>query len=251
MRAISLVIIFASQWLFQPLLTAWAQTNCTYYMNSARNLVFESVLNLNGNSTLDHARVERYENGDLYLLLIADPGTAQCLVLLEDYLTVTQLLTGDQTVTVKQIELVEVTGEAPLELHIALEKQGGGPRAEVAYHALYQAVNGRWQVIYRSTQCLAFSSFEIRYGAGSQPQLYLDEDTLCQPPFSSSRNYSIRGWDGTSFMVLEEGVIKRKSAVTMISELVCWGCPGLALVLMVAVASFAAIRSRRFRRMNN
>jgi hypothetical protein len=147
----------------------------------------------------------------IYVLAILNQSLVRCEVVLNEYLVWSALTAGRQSINVREIEMVELTGDDRPELHIWLEKSGGGPHESVAYHAIFTIVDENWQHALCDggiTQCLAFSSFEFRdTPSGDAKDIYLDEDRLCSPPWSSRRNYSILRWDGLKFTQIEEGTI--------------------------------------------
>jgi hypothetical protein len=146
--------------------------------------------------------------------------------------------------------MIELTGDDRPELYIWLEKSGWGPPHEkVAFHAIYTLVDENWEHVLGNvgiTQCLAFSSFEFRDApSGKAKDIYLDEDRLCNPPWSSKRNWTIMRWDGSRFMPVESGVIEISTTDPPWVN-VCCAVP-LAFVMFgpVATLMLIVIRLRR------
>jgi hypothetical protein len=183
-----------------------------------------------------------YGDSDVNLVIALDPETDDCQVVFDGYITFRNLSTGPQSVTMRNIELVELDGDIPPEVHIALAKTGGGPREEVALHVLLRSGDGAWQETLKVTQCLAFSTFEIRLDQGGDSVINFDEDRLCQPPWSSERAYSRLKWDGSGFVVIETGEVRRWSTSLPWWNLV-WAIPvGGAVSALGAVALLFAVR---------
>lgn len=164
-------------------------------------------LDVNEDGTVDEIII--YGGDKLYLLIVRNSATGECKVVLNEYLTFRQLLTGTQIVTIREIALVEVTGDAQPELHVWLEKRNGGFRQEVALHAIYFRQQEEWKEALRVTQCLAASSFEIRKEQPGRPKvLYLDEDRHCDWPRSNERIYTFMRWNGSRFLPAERGTVE-------------------------------------------
>jgi len=191
--------------------------------------------------------VDDIEDGGLVHVLVAlNQSSSQCKIVIDDH---PLFLLGGQGVNVREMEMVELTGDDSPELHIWLETSGGGSRQNVAYHAIYTLVSGNWQHALGDigiTQCLVFSSFEFRDApSGHAKDVYLDEDRLCNPPWSSHRNYSILRWNGSKFVSIESGTIDISTTDPPWVN-VCCAAPlvGPAVVLTLVVIRLGRRRPR-------
>jgi hypothetical protein len=192
------------------------QSDCIEQVIGSAEIVTSRAVDIDQDGNLD--QVVLYVNDDtarrddpIYILVILSQPLLHCEVVLNEYLVWSALTAGRQSINVREIEIVELTGDDKPELHIWLEKSGGGPRESVAYHSIFTMIDGIWQHALGDggiTQCLAFSSFEFRdTPSGDAQDIYLDEDRLCDPPWSSHRTYSILRWNGSKFKQIEGGTI--------------------------------------------
>jgi hypothetical protein len=239
-----------------------AQSDCIGQAVGDDELIASQALDLNQDSVLD--RVVLYIKSDanrgedpIYILLALTQSSGACEVILDEYLMWSALTTGRQEINVRAIEMIELTGDNRPELHVWLEKSGGGggPRDSVAFHVVYSAVDGEWKHVLGNvgvTQCLAFSSFEFRDApTGNAKDIYFDQDVQCEPPWSSSRTYTIMRWDGSRFTPAESGTIDVQATDPPWINVCCAGVliGPVALVLLtsaliIAIALIAARSAR-------
>lgn len=197
-----------------------AQSDCFNQTIANNEVLAQKSLDLDQDGKLDQVIV--YGQGDLYVLIATDSDSPNCKVVLNEYLIHRQLITGRQLATIKSIEPIEITGESPPELYVSVETKGGGPRVEYATHAIYSAQNGQWREILHFSQCLTFSSFEFRDNPTSHTKdVYADEDRHCEPPWSSSRTYTLLRWDGAKFAAVESGTSAIRETNPPEADLIC------------------------------
>jgi hypothetical protein len=233
------------------------QSDCIGEILGDDELITSQSLDVDQDGALD--RVVLYIKGDvnrgedpIYILALSE-SSGDCEVILDEYLIWSALTTGRQEINVRAIEMVELTGDDQQELHVWLEKSGGGAHETVAFHAILATIDGEWKHVLGNvgvTQCLAFSSFEFRDApTGNAKDIYLDEDRHCEPPWSSSRTYTIVRWNGSRFMPAESGTIDVRTTNPPWIDVFCAGVliGPVALVALVALASalvFAVARKR-------
>ncbi len=183
------------------------QSSCIQSTIGDSEILDNQSLDVDGNKTLDTIVI--YAKDNIQLTVATDVGTANCKIALNEYLTDRKLIVGEQAVTIRDIELVELTGDHQPDIYVWLEKRNGGSRAEVALHAIYSLQNGIWQEALRGTQCLDASSFEIRTEQEGQPKiLYFESDVTCDWPVSSRWHFTVMRWNGSRFMPAETGTVE-------------------------------------------
>lgn len=194
------------------------QSDCVKQIVGEAEIITNQVIDVNRDGTTE--QIVLYINQQagptydpIYVLIASSPSATQCEVLLNEELTCSKLTSGRQNINVRAIEMIELTGDDEPELHIWLERSGGGGGAwaNVAYHAIFTSQEGRWRHALGSKGvelCLAFNTFEFRESpSGGVKDIYLDQDTHCEPPWSSERTWTIMRWDGSGFMPVDSGVI--------------------------------------------
>lgn len=207
LQAILLSILVEQNSLHSFIFRDEMQSQCVQSTIGNANVLAFKELDVDIDGRLDEVIV--YGGEDLNLLIVSASGTDECKILLNEYLTSRKLINSSQIVTIRNIEIVEVTGDAQPEIHVWLEKSNGGFRQNVALHAIYSLKAGHWIEVLRLTQCLEFGSFEIREGQPEGPKIiYVDEDRHCEPPLSSSRTYTFMRWNGSRFLPAETGTIQ-------------------------------------------
>lgn len=257
-----LVYLFLAAFGVASLLAGWPnlslalpsmQLDCIEQIIGNAEIVASQGIDVDQDGNLDQVVLYINENTDhsgdpIYILVVLNQSLARCEVVLNEYLIRSSLSTGRQSIDVREIEMVELTGDGKPELHIWLEKKDKNVRPEnIAFHAIYTSADGNWKHVLGNagiTQCLFFSSFEFRESSsGDAKDIYLDQDRLCNPPWSSHRNYSILRWDGLKFTQVEEGTIDISTTdppwvnVCCVATLVC---PVVVLVLVTRLRKGAA-----------
>ena len=208
--------IFQASWPSSSLASPSVQSGCVDQVIGDAEIIASEAVDIDRDGELD--RVVLYINDNasrrddpIYVLVVLNQSLAHCEVVLNEYLIWSALTTGRQTINVREIEMIELTGDNSPELYIWLEKGGGGAHESIAFHTIYTLVDGSWKHALGNvgiTQCLAFSSFEfIDAPSGGAKDIYLDEDRLCNPPWSSHRTYSILRWNGSNFVSIESGTV--------------------------------------------
>lgn len=151
----------------------------------------------------------------IFIIVALDKSPFECDVVLKEKLTASTLIEGRQEITVKNIEMVELTGDETPEIHINLDRVGGGPRASFSYHAIFTLLENQWMHVLGDTGielCQSFNTFEFHEVRNKNIQeIYIDEDRHCEPPWSGNRTFNIMGWDGTKFTTIEYGTINKFS----------------------------------------
>jgi hypothetical protein len=195
------------------------QSDCVKHLLGDTEVLADQALDLDQDGVLDWAVLYINQNSGrkedppdpIYLLLVLSQPDGDCRVVLDDYLYSPSLTTERQRITVHVIETVELTGDDKPELHIWLDSSGGGARYSQAFHAILASEGESWTHVLGNRgigHCLAFSTFEFRDApTGDAKDIYLDEDRHCNPPWSSSRTYTIMRWNGSRFMRAESGTI--------------------------------------------
>lgn len=187
------------------------QLGCVLQAIGNNEIIAQESVDVDQNGSLDELII--YGDKDLFLIIAQDSSTASCKIVFNEYLISRKLITGWQKVTVRSMEQIELTGDNIPEIHIWLEKTGGGPREEVALHAIYSLQESKWQEVFIFTQCLAFSSFEFRVSqGGAAKEIYTDQDRHCEPPWSSGRTYNLLQWNGSRFVTVESGIVPNSVA---------------------------------------
>ncbi|MCP4525569.1 MAG: hypothetical protein GY833_06645 [Aestuariibacter sp.] len=186
------------------------QIDCIGQIIGDTEIVTNQSIDVNQDGKPD--QVVLYGKDHLYVLVALSQSQTHCEVILNEHLTALILVNPSawRTVAVHKIEMIELTGDDKPEIYIWLEKsgEGVGPRYEYAVHAIYTFVDGNLQQALNVELCLAFNSFEFRETAtGNAKDVYLDGDSLCNPPWSSGRTYSIMRWNGEKFALVESGTI--------------------------------------------
>jgi hypothetical protein len=207
---------FQANWTTLSLALPDIQSDCVEQVIGNAEIVANQAVDIDQDGKLDQIILYINDKDDrtydpIYVLIALYQSPMHCRAVLNEELTLSKLTTDRQTITVRRIEMVELTGDNRPELHIWLDRSGGGPRASVAYHAVFTLVDRYWKHALGNKgveQCLAFSSFEFREAPGGDAKdIYLDEDRHCEPPWSSDRTYAIMRWNGSKFVPVEEGTI--------------------------------------------
>lgn len=142
-------------------------------------------------------------DGDVFLEVFENPDTLPCTTIFDVKLDTLKLIDRRMTLSVIEVELIDVTGDDIPELHIGFEKQGGGRYASGTVHHLYETKN--WERIFISNTCLRSNVFEIRdVAASAMKEIYYENDIICDE-VTGTRNYACFRWDGTQFQMLEQG----------------------------------------------
>lgn len=187
------------------------QSECVKQIIGNAEIVANQAIDVDQDGKQD--QVVLYGKDYVDILVALNRSQEHCEVVLNERFT-DLILTSPvawRTAKVRKIEMIELTGDDKPELHISLEKSGGGaaPHYEYALHTIYTFKDGRWQEALNVGLCLAFNSFEFRDGPDEGVKdIYLDEDRDCDPPWSSQRTYTIMRWDGSRFMPSESGTIE-------------------------------------------
>lgn len=157
----------------------------------------------------DSELVVLYMSEDKYSSRVAVIETVpvQCKLVCDEQLTFVALRSGERlTITLLEMEAVELTGDGRPELHIWLDR-GGGVDENVEYHAILTPSNGKWQHVLGSTGITRSPSrplFEFRDApSGEAKDIYLES----YYPMSGETRYTIMRWDGSKFMPVEGDVI--------------------------------------------
>jgi len=186
------------------------QSNCIDQIVQDAEVLAHKQLDVNHDGIQDDVVV--YGQDELYVLVAINQPALNCKVILNDALTSRQVYAGTRRpVTVKQIELVDLTGDNQPELHIGLEgtyffRESG------AFHAVYKLQGEDMKRIFVSDQCLPMSTFEFRTAPDGAELIYVDEDLRCVPP-SSRRDYAIYRWnaENSQFEQIESGQVAKTS----------------------------------------
>ncbi len=185
------------------------QSTCINSVIGNEEIITRQSLDVNQDGILD--QIVLYGKDKVNIGVILNDSSLNCRIVLDDTLTPLVLAnpTSWRTVQLRQIEMIELTGDNKPELHIWLEKTNAPSRYEHAVHAIYTFVNEKLQKILLTEQCLIFSSFEFQGGeTGGPKNIYLDTDSQCQPPWSFQRNYTTMKWNGSRFIPSQSGTIK-------------------------------------------
>ncbi|MEJ5312590.1 MAG: hypothetical protein WHX52_22725 [Anaerolineae bacterium] len=214
--AILLAVSFQAGWPVLAFALPSLQSDCVKQIVGEAEIIANQVMDVNRDGAPD--QIVLYINQQagptydpIYVLVVSGHSATQCDVLLNEELACSKLTSGRQNINVRAIEMIELTGDDEPELHIWLERSGGGPRMSVAYHAIFTLKEERWKHVLGNKgieQCLAFNTFKFRESpSGGAKDIYLDQDTHCEPPWSSERTWTIMRWDGSRFMPVDSGVI--------------------------------------------
>ncbi len=240
----TLLFVFLRLWQTQIRDVAYeGQPGCFSVLGNTEVLLNRSM-DVDQDGKLDNVIV--YGGDDIYVLIVSNAASVECKVVLNERITSRRLITEDQKITIRELELVEMTGDNQPELHLWLEKRGGGPREEVSLHEIYTLQNGQWHEAAGFAQCLAFSSFEIRNAKDmAAKEIYVDEDRHCEPPFSTGRTYSILKWNGTRFLPdeYEHGSVPAPFSQTVYGVCAPYAL-GAILILMITFITFSIVRKR-------
>ncbi len=160
--------------------------------------------------------------------MIIKTDSAQCMVVCDKQLTLTMLKNGERLATsIREIETVEVTGDARPELHIWMIQRR--PSGSVEYHAILTPVYDSWKHVLGSTGITRNSDrslFEFRDAPnGEAKDIYLES----YYPLSGETRYTIMRWDGLKFMPVEGDVINVATPLPW-SKVSC-----IAILLVLAV----------------
>lgn len=209
-------ISFQTDWPVLTFALPSLQSDCVKQIIGDAEIIANQMMDVNQDGTPD--QIVFYINQQagltydpIYVLIVSGHSATQCEVLLNEELTCSKLTSGRQNINVHVIEMIELTGDDEPELHIWIERSGGGPRMSVAYHAIFTLQEKHWQHVLGTKgieQCLAFNTFEFRESpSGGAKDIYLDQDTHCEPPWLSERAWTIMRWDGSRFIPVDSGVI--------------------------------------------
>jgi hypothetical protein len=175
-------------------------------------------------------------------VMMIKTGSAQCMVVCDKQLTLTTLKDGEQLATsIREIEVIELTGDVRPELHIWMDQLRPGEPVE--YHAILTPVNGSWKHALGSTGITrnpARPLFEFRDAPnGESKDIYLES----YYPLSDETRYTIMRWDGSKFMPVEGDVINIAAEALWLKA----GCIAM-LVVLAGIVTLVATRWRRRKR---
>jgi hypothetical protein len=215
------------------------QLGCVEQAVGNAKILASRSLDVDQDGKLD--QVVLYGGDNLHILVALSQSSTTCKVVVNEYLTALALVHPPElrTVKVREIEMIELTGDHRPELYVWLEKSGGGPRFSYAIHTIYTNVDGRWQEALDVELCLSFNAFELRDSstAGTK-DIYLESDPQCKPPWSSHRAYSVMKWNGSEFVLSESGTIDTLTTNPPWLNAFCVStvvCPAVVLVLVTAL----------------
>jgi hypothetical protein len=218
----------------RPTALSWG---CIEHAVSGKEIVADEQFDLHGRLN----RVVVHLDDDIHMLIVTPDTSGECKLELNTRVDSRTLTTGRQVVAVRTVEMIELTGDTSPELHLWLEKKGGGggPREDLSLHALYMRVDDDWRELMTFGQCLAFSAFELRPRPGERiPDIYLDEDRHCEPPFPGSRTYSVLRWNGVDLATVENGRIDRSA-----SDWLAFAVIGCLLPVILGTAIWVAYKA--------
>src|SRR5574341_2493586 len=92
-----------------PVGTHQAQSQCVRSVIGTSEILMSKMFDADQDGNLDEAVV--YAQDDIYILLVSNASDPACRVVLNEYLTFRSLVSEQQKVDVRNIELIEVTGD--------------------------------------------------------------------------------------------------------------------------------------------
>jgi hypothetical protein len=175
-------------------------------------------------------------------VMMIETDSAQCMVVCDKQLTLTTLKDGERLATgIREIEVIELTGDVRPELHIWMGQRRPGESVE--YHAILTPVNDSWKHALGSTgitRSPARPLFEFRDAPNEEAKdIYLES----YYPLSGETRYTIMRWDGSRFMPVEGGVINVATTPLWLKA----GCIA-TLVVLAVIVTLIATRWRRRKR---
>ena len=174
--------------------------------------------------------------------MMIETDSAQCMVVCDRQLTLTTLKDGERLATsIREIEVIELTGDVRPELHIWVDQRRPGESVE--YHAILTPVNGSWKHALGSTGITRSPTrplFEFRDAPnGEAKDIYLES----YYPLSGETRYTIMRWDGSKFMPVEGNVINVATTPLWLKA----GCIA-TLVVLAVIVTLVVTRWRRRKR---
>lgn len=234
---------------FSPVLTpsptlSDVQSDCIEQALGNAEIVTSREMDIDGDG--DWELVILYVSEDksykpIHVMLI-ETDLAQCVVVCDKQLTLTTLKDGERLVTnIREIEVIELTGDARPELHIWMDQRRPGESVE--YHAILTPVNGSWNHALGSTGITRSSArplFEFRDAPNEEAKdIYLES----YYPLSGETRYTIMRWDGSKFMPVEGGVINVATTPLWLKASYI-----ATLVVLAVIVTLLATRWRRRKR---
>jgi hypothetical protein len=175
-------------------------------------------------------------------VMMIETDSAQCMVVCDEQLTLTTLKDGERLATsIREIEVIELTGDVRPELHIWMDQRRPGESVE--YHAVLTSVNDSWKHALGSTGIARSPTrplFEFRDAPdGEAKDIYLES----YYPLSGETRSTIMRWDGSKFTPEEGEVIDVAATPPWLKA----GCIA-TLVVPAVIVTWVVTRWRRRKR---